>query len=237
MLFYRSFAPIKAMTFDLDDTLYDNRPIIMRVEQQATAWLLQQHPIAQSRPLEWWQQRKRQVLKQAPELIHDVTRWRHRQIESGLSELGYDAEQARLAADAAIAEVLRLRSDFTVPEQSHRVMRELARRYPLIAITNGNVDVERIGLGEYFQQVYQAGPDGLSKPYPEMFNKAIAHLGLPAGEVLHVGDHLRSDVLGAQHAGMRTCWINDQGANLRSAKHARVLPDVEIHHLESLLSL
>ncbi|MGR5254150.1 5-amino-6-(5-phospho-D-ribitylamino)uracil phosphatase YigB [Vibrio astriarenae] len=237
MIFYRPFSGIEAMTFDLDDTLYDNRPIIRRVEQQMALWLYEQHPISKTKPLSWWHQIKVLVATNEPELKHDVTLWRYRQIEVGLSALGYDDPKAQLAATQAIEEVLRLRSDFTVPQETHRVMTKLAQRMPLVAITNGNVDVDRIGLGQYFQGVYKAGPDGLSKPDSDMFNQALSFLNLSADKVLHVGDHLRSDVRGAYLAGMKSCWINDQDSSLMTAKHASALPDVEIAHLASLLNL
>ena len=50
MKFYRQLGSIKAMTFDLDDTLYDNRPIIRHVEEQMVAWLFSHHPVAQQSP-------------------------------------------------------------------------------------------------------------------------------------------------------------------------------------------
>ena len=45
MQIYRSLSPIQAMTFDLDDTLYDNRPVIHHVEEQVALWLFQHHPV------------------------------------------------------------------------------------------------------------------------------------------------------------------------------------------------
>lgn len=44
MKFYRRIEPIKAMTFDLDDTLYDNHPVIVRMERELLTWLQQTHP-------------------------------------------------------------------------------------------------------------------------------------------------------------------------------------------------
>ena len=44
MRFYRSPGPISAITFDLDDTLYDNRPVIQRTEQEALAFMQNYHP-------------------------------------------------------------------------------------------------------------------------------------------------------------------------------------------------
>lgn len=45
------------------------------------------------------------------------------------------------------------------------------------------------------------------KPRPEIFDRALALLGLPAGRVLHAGDSWTADVLGAAALGIRTAWI------------------------------
>ncbi|CAH8210915.1 5-amino-6-(5-phospho-D-ribitylamino)uracil phosphatase YigB [Vibrio aestuarianus] len=237
MHFYRSTGPIKAMSFDLDDTLYDNRPVIRHVEQQMVLWLHRHHPLSATRSLAWWQQLKLRLAQQQPLLRHDVTQWRFKQIEQGLIELGYSSEQALEAANAAIEEVLRLRNLVTVPQETHRVMTELAKRMPLVAITNGNVDPHRIGLGDYFELILKAGPDGLAKPHPELFDKARIHLALPANSILHVGDHLVTDVQGAKCNGFQACWYNDQGNTLLANRKAKILPDIEINQLSSLLLL
>lgn len=44
MHFYRPLRPLAALTFDLDDTLYDNRPVIRQTEQQSVAFLQSYHP-------------------------------------------------------------------------------------------------------------------------------------------------------------------------------------------------
>lgn len=237
MQFFRQLQPIKAMTFDLDDTLYDNRPVIRKVEQQIQAWVHKHHPISATKDRRWWHDLKRSLAQEDPWLPNDVTLWRFRQIERGLSILGYQPKQAQQAASDTIEQVLQLRSNFTVPEESHRVMANLASRLPLVAITNGNVDVEKIGLADYFSLVLKAGPDGYAKPHGQLFTKAQSYLSVPAENILHVGDHLISDVAGAKLSGYQACWYNDQQTNLYQATKARVLPDVEVNRLRELLVL
>lgn len=237
MQFYRQWQPVKAMTFDLDDTLYDNRPIIRQVERQMVEWLHQQHPVSATQPLSWWYDLKRSLAEQDSWLPNDVTLWRYKQIEQGLLQLGYQEQQAQQAASEAIDRVLELRSNFTVSQESHRVLAELADQIPLVAITNGNVDVQKIGLSDYFSLVLKAGPDGYAKPHRELFDKAQQFLKLPAQQILHVGDHLVSDVLGAKRSGMQACWFNDQATNLLQSEKAQVLPDVEVNRLSDLLLL
>ncbi len=44
MRFYRPLGQISALTFDLDDTLYDNREVILRTEQESLAFVQNYHP-------------------------------------------------------------------------------------------------------------------------------------------------------------------------------------------------
>ncbi|MCV5246385.1 5-amino-6-(5-phospho-D-ribitylamino)uracil phosphatase YigB, partial [Escherichia coli] len=81
-------------------------------------------------------------------------------------------DAAHAAAKAAVDVALDWRNRFEVPQQSLDVLEELTQHIPLVAITNGNVDLDRIGLTPYFQQVLKAGPDGLAKPATDMFTKA-----------------------------------------------------------------
>lgn len=237
MHFFRRLPQIKAMTFDLDDTLYNNRPVIDNLEVKFREWMVAEHPVSQQRDQRWWLDLKRAVLIDEPEIVHDVTLWRHTQIKTGLMHLGYDRPKAHQAADVAMQEVLRLRNLITVPQSTHDVLSQLAQQIPLIAISNGNANPEAIGLSQYFQLILRAGPDGRAKPYPDMFEVAIDHLGLAASSVLHVGDHGRTDVLGARNHGLSSCWFNDQDYNALTFAKLKVLPDIEIRHLSELLTL
>ncbi|WP_434566370.1 5-amino-6-(5-phospho-D-ribitylamino)uracil phosphatase YigB [Vibrio chagasii] len=237
MRIYRGLQPVKAMTFDLDDTLYDNWPVIMKVEKEMAQWLFQEHPVSASLSLDEWQAVKQRVALETPELKHDVTLWRETQIKTGLLRLGYSQQQAEQAARDGIEHALWLRNQVDVPQETYRVMEELAEHIPLVAITNGNVDPHKIGLGQYFQLILKAGPDGRAKPYPDMFEKAQQHLGFDANNILHVGDHLRTDVYGAKKNGFQACWFNDTGSNLYLSSKASVLPDVEIEQLSDLMRL
>lgn len=237
MKFYRQLKPIKAMSFDLDDTLYDNRPVITRLTREATAWFHQHHPISSTRDDAWWLQLKLRLAEQDNWLYSDLTLWRHHTTQVGLTQLGYSSQQAKQAADELLEVVFSLRSDFVVPDETHHVMNQLAEKYPLVAITNGNVDVERIGLSGYFTLILKGGRDGHAKPHPDMFVKAQQFLGVDSHSILHIGDHLKTDVAGAKHNGFQACWFNDQIPSLRQARHGSVLPDIEIHKLRSLLLL
>ncbi|MCW8331106.1 5-amino-6-(5-phospho-D-ribitylamino)uracil phosphatase YigB [Photobacterium sp. SDRW27] len=237
MQFYRNLQSPKALTFDLDDTLYDNRPVIRRAEQAMHDWLADNHPCSHQVAPEDWHQLKMRLLAQNPFLRHDVTLWRYELLKIGLMQLGYSLARAEQAAQDGLDVVLAVRNQVDVPQETHRVLAELGQKMPLLAITNGNVDADKIGLGQYFSRVLVAGRDGLAKPEPDLFAQAVALLGLPAQDILHIGDHLVTDVGGAKQHGLQACWYNDQQRQLHSEPKAKWLPDVEIHTLAQLLEL
>ena len=114
---------------------------------------------------------------------------------------------------------------------------QLAEKWPLVAITNGNAQPELFGLSDYFRFVLRAGPDGRSKPFADMYHLAAERLALPLGQILHVGDDLTTDVAGSIRCGMQACWIKPQGADLMRTADSRLLPHIEISRLASLTSL
>lgn len=237
MRFYRPLRRLAALTFDLDDTLYDNRPVITLAEQQSVTFLQNHHP-----GLSHWQsvdyQRLRQELRQQePEIYHDVTHWRWRAVHLALSRQGVNAAEAASGADTAIHHFAQWRSRIDVPEATHTTLKALAQRYPLVAITNGNVDTAQCGLGSYFQFVLHAGRDGRAKPYHDMYQQAAERLGIAPEQILHVGDDLTADVTGALCAGFQACWVNDRQHNLRLENDSRLLPHIEISQLASLTAL
>jgi putative hydrolase of the HAD superfamily len=72
--------------------------------------------------------------------------------------------------------------------------------------------VEEIGWAADFLHVADSGKLGIEKPDPAIFHLAAAALGVPAAEVVHVGDSFGADVRGALAAGMRAVWFRGRGA-------------------------
>ena len=98
MRFYRPLGRISALTFDLDDTLYDNRPVILRTEREALTFVQNYHPALRSFQNEDLQRLRQAVREAEPEIYHDVTRWRFRSIEQAMLDAGLSAEEARAGA-------------------------------------------------------------------------------------------------------------------------------------------
>lgn len=237
MRFYRPLGHISALTFDLDDTLYDNRPVILRTERESLAFVQNYHPALKGLQNADFQRMRQALREQEPEIYHDVTEWRRRAVEHAMLNAGLAVHEAAAGAEAAMANFVTWRSRIDVPEQTHKTLRVLAKKWPLVAITNGNAQPELCGLEPYFKFVLRAGPDGRSKPFEDMYHLAADRLNLPPGEVLHVGDDLTTDVAGAIRCGMQACWIKPENTDLMLACDSRLLPHVEISWLASLSAL
>jgi putative hydrolase of the HAD superfamily len=113
-------------------------------------------------------------------------------------------------------------------------LRALRERFTLIAVTNGNADLETIGISDLFDDHVNAAMAGAAKPERPIFDVAVKAGGASAAETLHVGDHPLYDVHGAKQAGLRTAWVNRDGSAWPAEYE---LPDAEIAHVGELLAL
>ncbi len=234
MEFFRRLGAIRAISFDLDDTLYDNRPVIEHAERWMVAHMRDRYLETAMFDRSWWQRLKLQIQREQPALVDDVSLCRRVLLQRGLMEGGMAEAVARQEAESVFDHFLEVRSQVAVPETTHRVLSALAQKYPLVVISNGNVLLERLGLDGHFQHVLKAGGGFRMKPAPDLFHDMARRLGLPPSQILHVGDDVTTDVAGAVHNGYRSAWLNDVGQDWRTL---RILPDVMLTRLEQLLTL
>jgi FMN hydrolase / 5-amino-6-(5-phospho-D-ribitylamino)uracil phosphatase len=204
-------APIRALSFDLDDTLWAIEPTIVRAEQLLHDWLGRHHPEI---PALFNAIALRELTRVA------ARRWPDRAHDRG----GLRRSALRLAAEqVGIAETFCEHTAFEVFQHARNevelfpdalpVLTRLRFRYPLVALSNGNADLTRIGIDHLFVLALNPETTGTAKPDPAMYLAACEALDVDPGEVLHIGDDPRLDVLGAAAAGMRTVWFNREGRN------------------------
>jgi FMN hydrolase / 5-amino-6-(5-phospho-D-ribitylamino)uracil phosphatase len=139
-----------------------------------------------------------------PELKHDLSAVRRESIRLALYRAGENA----LLADEAFEVFFAERQRVTLFDDARPALEFLARRFPLVSISNGNADLQRIGLGEFFRASISAREFGVGKPDPRIFHAAAGAVDVAVGEVLHVGDDTTLDMLGALNAGMHAAWVN-----------------------------
>ncbi len=236
MKFYRPFTAVKAITFDLDDTLYDNGPIIRAAEKALDLHLKTYHPQTAELDRQDWSNIKKKLIQGNPALASDMGELRMQSLLTALAE-ELPSNQLETAAKACFDLFYHKRSDFELDKNIHSCLQKLSATVPLVAITNGNVDPDKIGIAGYFQHFFHANIELPMKPAPALFEAAIAKLGIEPREILHVGDNLIKDVQGALDAGMQTAWYaHNRGMIMRQEK-ATLLPHIELATLEELLLL
>jgi 2-haloalkanoic acid dehalogenase type II len=217
----------RAITLDLDDTLWPVWPTIERAEQALQRWLQQHAPAtAQRFPLERMRALRAQVAEAHPQLAHDFCEQRMISLRTALAESGDAPALAEAAFEAFFAE----RNRVDLYQDSLPALQRLAARLPLAALTNGNACIHRIGLSAHFRFSLGAREHGAAKPEPSIFHAACERLGFAPHEVLHVGDDPQMDVLGARRAGLQAVWINRREESWSHPER----PDLEVRCLIEL---
>ncbi len=148
------------------------------------------------------------LLQEDAGLKHRVSELRRRVIHQALLDAGYGEPEAAQLAEAGFAVYLAARQQVTLFDDVHPTLEQLADRYTLGVLTNGNADVQTIGLADYFRFALNAEQLGVGKPDPTPFREALRLTGIPAEATVHVGDNPVDDVQGAQRAGIRAVWFN-----------------------------
>ena len=222
---------VRVITFDLDNTLWDVEPTLLRAEEAQRQWLLEHRPGAMEdvgHDALW--ELKKAVWAAHPELTHHVSQLRRLLLKEIQLRAGYGAAEAERGAAAAFDAFLEVRQQVELYDQALHVLARLAERYTLGALTNGNADVYRTDAGEYFDFAFLAEEIGASKPAPDMFHAALERTGAAPETVVHVGDHPSHDVAGALAVGMRAVWVNAAGVPWEGAQE----PDAVISTLTEL---
>lgn len=224
-------ARIRAVSFDLDDTLWPVAPTLARAELELTAWLEQRYPrIGQHYDLAAIRALRARIMAEQPHLSENMTALRKAVIGHAARHAGYGED----VVEPAFAVFLHHRNEVAFYPEVLAVLETLAQRYALGAISNGNADFRKVGLGHLMSFAISAAEFGKAKPHPDTFRAAAEAIGVPLPALVHVGDDPRTDVAGAAGAGLRTVWVNRTDAAWPADLHPGVAPDVEIHALDEL---
>ena len=222
---------IRTITLDLDDTLWELHPVIRRAEQRLYEWLGERYPRITEMfgPLDIREVRSR-VVDEHFDRKHDLTFLRR----TVRTEIAGAAGYGDFEVDEAFAVFDAVRNDVEVFPEVRPALKALREHYTLIAVTNGNADLETIGISDLFDDHVNAAMAGAAKPDRPIFDVAVKVGGASAAETLHVGDHPLYDVHGAKQAGLRTAWVNRDGS-VWPAEYEQ--PDAEVAHVGELLAV
>ena len=221
--------PVKCITLDLDDTLWDCAPVIVAAEERFYEWLETYYPDVSARHDRGsLVEHRRDTYQRHPHKLHDFTYLR----KQWLGRLGREAGHGEALVETGFDVFWRARNAVTLYDRVPEVLAELNANYRVGALTNGNADVHHIGIGHWFHFVVTAADAGSLKPAAGIFEHALSHAGVAPAQAVHVGDDPVNDVEGAAAVGMKTVWVNASGADWPAGKAVR--PDAEVRTVEEL---
>jgi putative hydrolase of the HAD superfamily len=203
---------IKAISFDLDDTLWPILPVINKAEEITNKWLVKNYPgvekLLKGKELA---DIRNKLLEKRRNLANNLSKLRELSlVELGIRS-GYNQKESEIMAAQSFKIFYSYRNQVTLYEGVERSLIKLKNKYLLGVITNGNANLKEIGIDHYFHFNFNAYEMNTSKPDLEIFQAAIKKTGFMAKEICHVGDHPVNDVQGSLNAGMHAIWFNEKG--------------------------
>jgi len=219
---------IRAIIFDLDNTLWDVRPVIVRAEQAMHDFLARHYPRVTARhDLRSMRDVRARMAIDHPAMRHDFTWLRLEALRLHAREADYPGTMA----GQAFAAFYHARNDVSLYDDVRPALAALAQDYRLFALSNGNADLSLCGIDQYFEMGLAAREAGMLKPDPRIFRILLERVGLGAHEVVHVGDDAEADVEGARAAGVQPVWLNREATPWPRASEP---PGITIRGLDEL---
>ncbi|MCZ8132489.1 MAG: HAD family hydrolase [Steroidobacteraceae bacterium] len=222
---------LRAVSLDLDDTLWETLPVLANAEARLLGWLEVHYPrLAAAYDPVTARARRVAIAREHPGFAHDMTWLRTESLRRAALEVGYP-EACALEA----FEVFHAARNAIDPYADVRpALARLSARVPVYALSNGNACVKRVGLGDFFVGAVAPHHAGAAKPDARIFRHLLELAGCAPHEVLHVGDDPHTDVGGARAAGLASAWMNRSGqpwpADLPRADH-------EVRDMSELVAL
>lgn len=220
-----SFAGVKAIMFDLDNTLIVRRYALEKLSRHITKFYFP------SEPQRWAQIEKSFV----DHFINGYDR------NSECFELF--KKSSGMNDKISYADFWEFWNFFypysTVRDSSAEAVLELRRRgYDTAILTNGkfvmqNSKIDVAGLRPWFSYIVTTQELGVEKPDVRAFHAVCDMLGLRPQQVAYVGDYAVNDIAGARMASMPTIWYSAYNEWTESIPRA----DAEIDSLWQLLDI
>ncbi len=206
---------IEVVTFDLDDTLWPIRAVIIKAEAQTQDWLVARVPLYPERVTQTTMGSLRKaLLAEQPQLAFNISDLRTELLRVSIELCDVDKARARDLADGAFEVFMLGRNRVELYADALPVLNILKQNYRLGALTNGNADINRIGLTSHFEFSISPFEAQARKPAAAIFDVTLARAGCAREAIVHVGDHPIEDIGGAAAAGWHSIWVNLKGAIL-----------------------
>ena len=199
---------IKLITFDLDDTLWDNMPIITRAEIDTRKYIEERVGKIEWGDLNDFLNLREELIKEDPSIAWDISKLRKEIFRKKLAYVKPQSLRDRIVEEAFTIFIDK-RHEIQLFEGVENALSELSNKYILGVLTNGNADVYRFNFGKYFKFSISSLEAKNSKPNRAHFDKALEEVeNIAFDEIIHIGDHQINDILFASKLGIESLWFN-----------------------------
>lgn len=231
-----SNVSVKAITFDLDFTLWDLTGVIARAEERAQGFLAERYPdVGRRFGVQALRDLREQLAAENAALRHNVTELRKAVFRKAGASLGYHDGELDTLVEETFTVFLEARHEVVLYDDTLPALEALHGRFVIGAVTNGNADVRRLRLDRYFDFVVSAVEVGAAKPSHLIFDVVGHRAGVPSAQVVHIGDDPQSDVIGAARNGLQAVWLNRTAAQWPSELER--VPYLECRGLQELCAM
>lgn len=235
-----NLSKIKVLSFDLDNTLYDCETVLRKADAWFTQYLCDTYGLGGAcLKYDYWSQVKAEVLHDNPALADDVTLLREVSLVEAFKRLKIPLKNGLDEARELVDLFVDHRSAGFVHQDIYDMLASLSEKYPMIALSNGNLKPEKIGLERYFERDIRPSVGGLRrKPYADMFIECAKYKNVKIDEILHIGDDPFTDVYGAVQSGCKCAWVYKGYTGISpDEKQLKVLPDILLDNVLELKDL
>lgn len=233
-------STVRAVLFDLDDTLFDHTGAAraaLRVVHAA-------HDCFKTWPFDELERAHARFLEEAhldvlagTKTIDEARLARFTRL---FNAAGVDIDSATLEATAMSYRHAYLEG--RGPVAGARALLAAVKESATVGIVSNNVREEQeaklrlCGFAPYVDALVVSGEIGIAKPDPAIFEIALTRLAMRADEAVMVGDSWSADIEGARAAGIRAIWFNRTRAASPEPSH-RVDELYALEPIDSALSM
>jgi HAD superfamily hydrolase (TIGR01549 family) len=200
-----AYSRIKLISFDLDDTLYDNGPVIKRAEQESQNFLRSEFEKQQQVfDYQLFLQYRNELLESESQLgDNEASQYENLSFlrQKVLLQCCLPLADGEQIAEQAFDSFMHQRSQVRIEEEIVSMLEQLNKKYQLVIVTNGNCQADRLSIAKLFSKNYSPELGYRAKPHPQMLNQILNDFELLPDQVLHLGDQPNSDGLAAMQAG------------------------------------
>lgn len=205
--------PLKAIFFDLDDTLFDHR----HSSQAGLLAVKGQFDCFQQVPFAEFEHQHRELLERyhlnvlkGTMTLDDARLERFRQL---FLLYGEAVAQSTMQQTVDLYRKAYIGAERQVEGAAALLQRLRGHNLKLAVVTNSTVDeqigkLKRLKLNSLIDTLVVSEEIGVAKPDPRIFEAALQRVGCACDEVVMVGDSWSADIVGARAANIRPIWLN-----------------------------